>query len=67
MYNLLGLPLDLAKSKLETQKIKYKTVRYNSRFKDGTETDSLRVVKQYLDVDGILTLVISDFKTISQS
>lgn len=67
MFNLVGLPLESAKEKIEKHNLCYKIIRYNSRFKDDVHTDSLRVVRQRQENDGSIELVVSDFKTISQS
>ena len=67
MCNLLGLPLDLAENELKKNNIAYKIIKYNSRFKDDIKTDSFRVVRQRQLNDDSIELVVSDFKTKTQS
>lgn len=67
MFNLVGLSLQTAEERMKKHNLQYKIIRYNSRFKDDVQTDSLRVVRQRQENDGSIELVVSDFKTISQS
>lgn len=67
MFNLLGLPLNKAQEELKKQNLSYKIVKYNSRFKEDVITDSLRVVRQRQEKDGSIELIVSDFKTTTQS
>lgn len=67
MFNLIGLPLEEAKRVLNKNDLSFSIVEYSSRFKDNVQTDSLRVVGQRELADGCIELVISDFKTTSQS
>lgn len=67
MFNLIGLPLEEAKRVLNKNDLSFSIVEYSSRFKDNVQTDSLRVVRQRELADRCIELVISDFKTTSQS
>lgn len=67
MFNLIGLSLEEAKRVLNKNDLSFSIVEYGSRFKDNVQTDSLRVVRQRELADGCIELVISDFKTTSQS
>lgn len=63
MCSYIGFTLEDAVKDIKKRNLQYKIIEYNSRFKDGIDTDSLRIVRQR-QIDGnIIELTVSDFKT----